>query len=499
MTNKVLLLNPPAAERVSRDYYCGHVAKGNYYWPQTDLLIVSGFLSAAGYELKVLDAIVERMSVEEAHAAVDDFAPDVVVSMVAAIAWSSDAEFLTQVKRRHECLVLVSGDFPRADPPRVIAGNPFIDAVITDFSDCAIVDYIENPHQANLRNLYTRKDTGEFQVGPGKRFEFPLPRHDLFPLRKYHIPQILHHPFTLLITDYGCPYKCSYCYFERIAHKRRDMDNIREELEAIRDLGIREMLLMDPSFGAVRSHSLEVCEVMQQVSDRFSWVSEMRVDSADEEMLRACKAAGCHTIMFGVETPNEEVLKHHAKPQTVVQMEQAFRLCKELGIRTLAHFIVGLPGENADTVKRLIDFSIELDPDIASFNVARPAWNTGMRDEVAEKEWLIDDGVEIANPDYFPIWESPDLPRDEMWRLRNEAIRKFYMRPSYMLRQLFKVRTTYQLRTLFREGWHIMRGKFRGSAPENPALESSSPRRGDDPPGDAPAPAEVPVTIEGPK
>ena len=72
---KVLLLNPPASQRVCRDLYCGHVAKGSYYWPQIDLLVLSGWAHQAGCELKLLDAVVDGMTAAQAARIVDAFVP----------------------------------------------------------------------------------------------------------------------------------------------------------------------------------------------------------------------------------------------------------------------------------------------------------------------------------------------------------------------------------------------------------------------------------------
>jgi len=192
----------------------------------------------------------------------------------------------------------------------------------------------------------------------------------------------------------------------------------------------------------------------------------------DRELLTTMKQAGCHTLMIGVETPHEEVLAQLHRRQQTTKIEEGFALCREVGLRTLAHFIIGLSGEDEASIERLINFSLKLNPDIASYNVARPAWNTSFRDTVVENKWLLDDNVEIASTDYFPVWEAPAMPRETMWRLRNQAMRRFYFRPSYMVRQLSRVRSTYQLRTLFREGWHMFKQLARygdrenGTAPE---------------------------------
>jgi len=455
---KVLLLNPPATQRVVRDLYCGHLAKGKYYWPQIDLLVLSGMLHEAGHELALLDAVVDDLSPEAAYRRIDQVRPDMIVALVAALTWSDDIAFLTQLRERHAASIVVSGDFPRADPRRALELASCIDGVVLDFADCDIVGFARNPSQSGLKNIHTRADEGPPRVRGDRTFSYPLPRHELYDYRKYHSPHVMHRPFTGVLTDYGCPYRCDYCYFERIGHKRRDMENLRQELAYVRSLGIREIILQDLSFGARKSHAMEVCEVMRSVAGDFSWVCEFRADSADEELLRAMRAAGCHTLMIGVESPNEEVMAKHHKPQSVRQVEDAFALARRLGFRTLAHFIIGLSGETPESIERLIRFSIDLDPDIASYNIAHPAWGTGFRDEVVREGWMLDDGIEISAADSLPVWEAPALRREQMWELRNDAVRRFYLRPSFILGQLTRIRTPYHASILMREGWHILRG-----------------------------------------
>jgi hypothetical protein len=100
----------------------------------------------------------------------------------------------------------------------------------------------------------------------------------------------------------------------------------------------------------------------------------------------------------------------------------------------------------------LIEFSLELNPDIAAFNVAAPAWNTTFREEVVGAGWDREQQIEIAGDASYPVWETPDLSRAEIWRYRSRALRRFYLRPSYILRQLLHTRTPYQLYTFTREG-----------------------------------------------
>jgi len=458
---RVLLLNPPADPPVSRDYYCGHFTKGRYYWAALDLLVTSGIL-AEQFEVQVLDAVVERLGPDETLARIAALGPDAVVALTAAVSWSGDMAFLSRLNEKRALPILISGDYPRAEPESVLAHNPSVAAVILDFTENDAGAFLAGERGPGLRNIYTRADSGAPRIEGARVFRYPTPRHELFPLKRYRTPQILHHPVVPFLTDFGCPFSCDFCFMERVKHRLRDMDNVAEELAALRELGIREVYPSDQSFGSHAAHAREFCETIRDVGrGRFSWAASMRVDAIQPDLLQAMREAGCHTLLLGVETASQEVLDAHRKRTTVDGIQAGFALAREMGFRTLAHFIVGLTGEDEASLKRLVDFAIELDPDIAAFNVAAPAWNTSFGDHVRGEDWQLGEGVEIAGPDAAPVWEQPGLPAESIIRMRDEAMRRFYMRPGYIFKQLTRVRSAYQLRTLFREGMGMLMDRVR--------------------------------------
>jgi len=451
----LLLLNPPARVPVLRDTFCGHFAKGKFYWPPLDLVVLSGTL-AAHFDVHVLDAVVSRLSVKSALRALQKLRPDAVVAAVAAATWTEDMAFLAQVKELTSATIVVSGDYSLAQPAQALRDNDFLDAVLLDFASNDLVEFLQGERREGLGNVYTTPDAQVPSPVHEQTFFMPVPRHELFPLHRYHSPQALHHPFALLATDYGCPFRCDFCICERVPHKLRDLSNLREELDYLDGLGVRELRIMDTSFGSLRDHALHVCEGLRRSRRPLSWACEMRVDSADRELLTFMKGSGCHTVMFGVESATDEVLDRHCKGITVAQVECAFRLARETGLRTVAYFIMGLSGETLASQEGIIDFCEALDPDFASFTVAIPTWNTSFRNEIVEQGWLLGEGIESCNPEYLPHWEAPSLPRKKVQELRNRAMRAFYFRPTYIWRQLLGVRTRYQLLSLVREGWHLL-------------------------------------------
>ncbi|MDD5044673.1 MAG: radical SAM protein [Candidatus Omnitrophica bacterium] len=453
---KILLLNPPGENYFIRDYYCSQVSKGDYYWPPLDLLVLSG-LFRDKFEVCVLDALAQRIDKAGAYSFINKINPDFIICLAGAASWEQDIGFLGELKKINRAAVILSGDYPLAYPKEIIEKYPFVDAILLDFTDSEIELFIRGVRNDSLKNIFTRSDTADPELVSRDNFSIAVPQHSLFTSRLYNLPHIYYHPFATIMTDFGCPYHCTFCSYERIKYKMRDMGNIAEEVDYIISLGIRELWLRDQSFGSAKDHAFDFCSLLENKGRKFSWSCEMRVDAVSEELLNKMAACGCHTIMLGVETASQKVLDMHKKGITLEQTKAAFKIAKKAKVRTLAHFIFGLNGENLLSQEKLIDFCLSLEPDFASFNVANPLWNTTFREEATRNKWLLGEGVSVDASCSFPVWENDILKRSDIWSMRKAALQRFYFRPAYVWRQMRDVKTGYQLRTLIKEGAHLTR------------------------------------------
>jgi len=420
-------------------------------WPPLDLLVLSGHLRGL-CDCVVLDAVVEKMQEDRVLEFLRSYKPDVVACLVAAVSWRTDIRFLQKIKQQGAVRILVSGDLPRAFPQKVLAEHACIDAVLFDFTKCGVAAYVCDDARGPHDNVITRARGQRQGAAEAKVFSYPVPRHDLFPLSKYHLPHIFYHPFVPLLTTFGCMYSCSFCPFERIPFKLREMDNIGEELSALRSMGIKEILLQDQSFGSHERHAQDFCQYLEKEGSPFSWSCEMRVDAAGESLLRKMKKTGCHTVMFGVESAEEKVLQKHNKGIRLSQIREAFSLAKRSGLRTLAHVMMGMEGEDEGSQERLIRFCLELDPQYVSFNLAAPLWNTTFRERMTREGRIFDPKVEVDSSYQRPVWESDLLKADDVWRMHRKAVRRFYLRPAYLFKNFLMERSRYRRSMMVREG-----------------------------------------------
>jgi len=447
----ILLLNPPGKRVYIRDYYCSKVSKSNYLFHPVDLLMLSGVL-AGHYRLHVIDAIADRLSPPECLNHITRLQPTTVISTIGSVSLDEDLPFLTQVAATG-CRVLVTGDTCRENPAEWLQEHPGIEAVITDFTSPAILDYLSGKGggpgiAAREVNRNANQPPREFRLAP---------QHQLFTSPHYRFPFVRHHEFATVLTDYGCPYPCSFCVMTTLTYRFRPPDDIITELRHLKCLGKRELFFATQTFGLDRALTMTLCDRMAAEGFGFGWVCFSRVDLIDTTLLAAMKKAGCHTIIFGVESANEDILQRYRKGYSKQQIREAFRLARQHGIRTVATFILGLPEETEATAAETVTFLKQLEPDFVSFNVAVPREGTDLHRQAVTAGLISGDTRIMDQSGSTVAMPSHQLTRERIYALRNKAVRDFYLRPSYLWRRLLGIKSLYELREQLYEGAVLMR------------------------------------------
>lgn len=106
---KILLLNFPGTKLYIRDYYCSKVSKADYYNAPIDLVMLSGVLNTGEFELKLIDAIIDRLSPDDTMSAIDEYAPDHIIGLIGSVSLNEDRVFLSRLLEKGYD-VFLSGD-----------------------------------------------------------------------------------------------------------------------------------------------------------------------------------------------------------------------------------------------------------------------------------------------------------------------------------------------------------------------------------------------------
>jgi len=486
---KILLLNPPGRENYIRDYYCSHASKASYNWGPFDLIVLSGLLGR-DHQISVLDALIERLSPERAIARIAALEVNTIVFLTGAVSWDQDFAFLDQLikttGKQYECIGC--GDILFAEDVKFLEKFDFLKGCILDFTSSDLANWLRRG-QTSETGILPAKNHGQdahatfaalsYKTSEGRiisatrrfsrePFALPLPRYELFPYRKYRIPHGRRMPYAGILASYGCPYHCDYCIGGELGFKLRDLDNMVEELHYLKGIGIRELWFKDLVFGAPREHYINLLERMIAGRLDFTWVCLSRANVLNEPLLELMKRAGCHAIQLGVETADDSLLERYSKGLSSAKVRAAVALCKKAGVRVLAHYMLGLPGDDEQKIEQTVNYAIELDTEFASFNVAMPRMGTTFRTDALRSGLISDETTVLDNSRSLPVYDLPGLPRERLWQLRNRAIRRFHLRPSYLARRLLGVRSLYELSELVREGVSLLLSTAR-SSPKPPS------------------------------
>jgi p-methyltransferase len=167
-------------------------------------------------------------------------------------------------------------------------------------------------------------------------------------------------------TARSCAFSCAFCNYPGRAGNLAlsSLDTVKRELDAIRELGgVRNVVFIDDTFNVPLPRFKDLCRLMIREEYPFNWYSYFRCSNSDREAFDLMAASGCKGVFLGIESGSPTVLKHMNKSATVERYADGIRLLKERGILTFASFILGFPGETAETVRETADFIERNRPD----------------------------------------------------------------------------------------------------------------------------------------
>lgn len=220
--------------------------------------------------------------------------------------------------------------------------------------------------------------------------------------------------------------------------------------------GIDSIQFYDETFTVNRERVFALCDALIENNIRLPWACFTRVDLVDEDILGKMRDAGCYQIFFGVETGVERLLKLIRKGTTLDQARKAFKLCRKVGIETLASFMLTLPTETVEDTEQSIRFGLELDPDYVYWLTFVPYPGNDLADLAMETGTIINDDPSTYNVFNEIVYIPEGRTEAEIRRTIARAYRRFYLRPRYILRQIRKL---FQLPPA--KAWTLVKGGLR--------------------------------------
>ena len=321
----------------------------------------------------------------------------------------------------------------------------------------------------NIKGIIYKKDGKVIKNSPKENIkdldDLPLPARDLFPMERY-IPlpnQYKKLPLTNMVVIRGCPYFCSFCDQAGTGARRRSPQKVIEEIkECVQRYGIKEISFWDDTMSYHKKWMKEFLELLIKENLDLVWSCYAAVNTVDKEILQLMRLAGCWNIFYGYETAIDELAENiqtNRKNKNFERMKQVAKWTKEAGIEVRGSFLIGLPGETPELAKQTVQNAIELDPDYAQFTLVCPYPGTKLSKEIEAGKW----GKFITRDlEEYQCWNVTWLPNGyknpkELKDMERYAFRKFYLRPSYILKRILKIRTFEDIKRYVKGGTALVK------------------------------------------
>ncbi|MBE8539487.1 B12-binding domain-containing radical SAM protein [Geoglobus acetivorans] len=414
--------------------------------PPLGLAYLASSLREAGFRVGIIDNMVENLGFEEL---VGRLGNSLIVGITSTTPTFKSALRYAEVIKKAipEAFVILGGVHASFMPVKALkSGN--VDAVCVGEGEKTMVEVAERIEKSKslegVRGLYYRE--GSRIVFWGERpfsenlDEIPFPAYDLLPMDRYSVVgmKLEHFP---VVTSRGCPFGCIYCAtsaFMGTRFRNKSARYVLDELEWLGEkFGARNIAISDDTFTLNRKRVQEICRGIRERGLDINWSCSSRVDTVNREILEEMRKSGCDLIYYGVESANENVLRFYRKKIDMSKVKRAVDVTKKAGIAVVASFILGAPMETREDCMRTINYAIKLNPDYAQFSLLTPYPGTELYDMAEKSGWILTKDFDRYTA-AKPVLKNFHLSPDELKNLLSYAYRRFYLRPSYLIRKVLE-------------------------------------------------------------
>ncbi len=285
-----------------------------------------------------------------------------------------------------------------------------------------------NLHSEELRQHVDSIFLGEVEGRLGKVFE-DLRNGELKPVYDYHLDfppiesigtakrDILDHSkyvyrgakmLDLIHASRGCRFNCFPCctpYLGGRQFRPRPIDTVIKEMQEIDN---NRLFIVDNSLAQDSNWEKELFKAMIPIKKKFVSHPIER----DDEILDLAYRAGAWYVYQAVFDTSDFIRK-------------TIKMYKDHGIGIEGTIILGTDDQDVDTIKRLVDFLLEMEMDTAEFTILTPFMHTPIRSQLEKEGRLLSNGWEDYTCDRV-VFKPKKMTIDQLQDMYYYAWETFY-------------------------------------------------------------------------
>ena len=454
---KVILISPP----LSPEKQAGKLANIVNVQPTLGIGYIASVLLKNNFEVEIIDCYLKNYTFDQVGELINQKNPDAIGITSTIININDSLKMAEYLKESFPKINLVVGGPQLTADIKGTFENSRFDFGIYGEGEYAALELFQNLRDKknsfnSILNLVWRKEK-EIIINPVRPYiknldDLPQPARHLYPhINEYHpVPASYKRlPVGQMITSRGCPNQCIFCDRSVFGNHYRahSAEYVLNEIESlINDYGAKEIRFMDDTFSLLPKRVEEICQGIHDRKLDITWSCLTRVDRVNLELLKKMKKTGCWQVIFGLETGDPEILKTVKKGTTLEQARKAVKWAKQVGMETRATFILGLPGENAETIKKTVNFAKELDLDVVNFFTV-VLYPGNELYQIAKKEGKIlhtqyDQYTSLIDTNSTKLHYLPeDMTEEELKKAVSWAYHSYYLRPLFLIKKILRIRS----------------------------------------------------------
>ena len=436
---KILLLSPPTDSVIKSVI--------GVTGPPLGLAYLASIARSQGDDVRIIDSIAMDYTFEDITGQIKKFDPD-LVGLTSTTSMIPDAYKVAELAKEYnkEVKTVIGGPHVTFTQEETLMESPHIDFTVagegeTSFSNLLL--HLKGKKEIKEVKGISYRDSEKIIVTPPEQLikdvdSIPLPAIDLLPMEKYKAGT---KRFGTLMTSRGCPYNCIFCssslQFGKIWRGHSTERVMTELRRLVFDYGIHEIEFLDDTFTLNMKRAVEIAKNIKAENLDIKWSGSARVNLFNEEIAKAMKDSGAHTIYFGIESGNQNTLDFIGKGIKLQQAVDSVRKGNEAGLHTLGSFIIGFPDDTVYEVKNTIKFSKKVKVKIAQFTIATPYPGTRLW-QLAKSQNLIKTTNWRKYTTLNPVMSLKNFSDKQILGWLGKAYAYFYLRPTYLLNDLLR-------------------------------------------------------------
>lgn len=457
-----VLLIYPSSPVINREDRCQQPTKELLVippLPPTDLMYLASIAENCGFEAIIRD----YSQGGNFEADLKEIQPNYLVANIATPTFKSDMMAVQHAKEivPSICTIVKGAPFLTYNT-NTIYENPFIDYVIIGEAELTLKDILDGVPDNEILGICYREN---FQPVKNDKRPF-IDNLDILPFPARHLVDnsIYRRPDNgkvqaVIKVARGCPFHCFFCLATPVSGAKvrtRSPENIVAELKVcVEKYNIKNFLFWSDIFNFDREWTLELCQKIIESGLKITWSSNTRADTMDDEMAKMMYKSGCRLVSIGVESGSQKMLDNIGKKITLDDIRNTVKILKKNKIKIYNYFVIGLPWETEETVEETIKFAIELDSNFISFYTATPLPGTKYF-AYAMLNKLVEGNLDFRSAYYEPVVRSEHLSKERIFELHKQAVKRFYLRPKFILKTFLSLRSFAEVKNYFVAGINLL-------------------------------------------